>query len=813
MNAERWNQLKQAFGDAFEARGALVAQGSARTGDAATPMIDDLDLRGEVEELLAVDAAAGDALESPAWAMHSSQGLPGTALQEGEDEPQTLSGGQRVGGYSIERLIGRGGMGEVYRAMQESPKRAVALKVIRAGLASRRAIKRLEIEATILARLDHPGIARVIEAGEIRTMSRDGVPIVRPFFSMELVEGVSITRHAHELGLSIAARIELMRNVCDAVEHAHQRGVIHRDLKPANILVDEHRQPRVLDFGVARIVDRDAWGMGAHSLTQPGIAPGTLAYMSPEQVGGAAPKSNTSPTIESRDAMSDAADTRSDVYALGVVLYELLTGRLPINPAGKSPLEMMLAVRVEQPLRPSLIRRELRGDLDLIVLAALDKDPARRYSSAGALREDLGRFLRGDPIIIRPASAGYLLRVFAKRRWRELAAAGLALAIGLGTTAWQFARALRAEQVAQTRLVEIRRSADELVFELCGKLNTFSSVAEAQQFLAGEAKERLERLAGETGDDPETLWSLSKAYLRLGMVTGHPGVPNAGHRDQALKLIRRSYELGERVLAMQPESFAHQSGVAHVAVSLAHAVLNREESAPLMARSLQLSESLVRASPGDLGRRADLAYRLVGDGDLRGRAGEAFEAPFARAEEIIRGLVAQAPTDTRWTDLLGCSLGVHAEALGRVDLDTSVAKYEECRAVMTTLLAAQTPNYSAIRHIAKADGALALQHAARGRRGEAASLASGAIAAIRVWMAKEPNNSMYRLDLIDALLIAARVTNVSTQGAPPAVAFATEARELLQLAGSPEHMPPEEFERLGELERLMSALRPATPAR
>lgn len=348
----------------------------------------------------------------------------------------------RVGRYRIVRLIGEGGMGAVYEAQQESPKRPVAIKVIRSGLVSRSTLQRFEQEFQVLGKLNHPGIAQVYEAGIINEHGDfvegdvKGSPTPgQPFFAMELIQGLPIDSFADAHDLSSRDRLALVALVCDAVEHAHQHGVVHRDLKPANILVVQKGgapTPKVLDFGVARVVDSEF-----HTITLrtgAGELVGTLAYMSPEQASG--------------DVRG--VDGRSDIYALGVLTYQLLAGRLPLDLSRRSIPEAARMIREDEPSKLGSINVSFRGDIETMVSKAIEKDKQRRYESPAELASDIRRFLNDQPIVARPSSSLYQLRKFAKRNRGlvgGISATMLAMLIGTGVSlrlAW-----LRAEQRAE----------------------------------------------------------------------------------------------------------------------------------------------------------------------------------------------------------------------------------------------------------------------------------------------------------------------------------------------------------------------------
>lgn len=354
--------------------------------------------------------------------------------------------GCEVGGCTLLELLGAGGMGSVYRARQARPQREVALKLLRSGVLGDSALRRFEVETRLLAHLQHPGIAKVYAAG----VHEEG-PLRLPYCTLELIEGGrSITTYADEQRLDVRARLALFLQACDALQHAHERRVIHRDVKPDNLLVDRSGQVRVIDFGIARVLEDQEQGRG---LTRTGHLLGTPAYMSPEQVEGRA----------------DELDTRADVYSLGVVLYQLLCGRLPIDVDGASLLEVSRRILEEEPRRLSTLRASLRGDLETIALKALAKDPQRRYASAGALAADLRRFLSDEPISARPATALYQLTKFARRHRGLTAGAVLAvsaLVTGAGLALWSAAQAFEARDQARRLAYDASLSAAASALQL-----------------------------------------------------------------------------------------------------------------------------------------------------------------------------------------------------------------------------------------------------------------------------------------------------------------------------------------------------------
>ena len=421
----------------------------------------DLGLRCRIENLLSFAEGAGNFLKEPPAS--PSRGVGTATINPGEGSPTAdnesfTSGNVIAGRYKLVEVIGEGGMGVVYLAQQIEPvKRLVALKVIRAGMDSRQVIARFEAERQALALMDHPNIAKVLDAGTTgRPDSQSGpdgrfekpsYDAGRPYFVMELVKGVPITKFCDERKLTPRERLELFLPVCHAIQHAHQKGIIHRDLKPTNVLValyDGQPVPKVIDFGVAK-----AAGLPLTEktlVTGFGALVGTPEYMSPEQA-----------QLNQLDI-----DTRSDIYGLGVLLYELLTGTTPLTRKRMKEaalLEILRVIREEEAQKPSTrlsttdelpsiaanrgteparLSRLVRGELDWIVMKSLEKDRARRYDTAGEFAADVRRYLADEPVLACPPSSWYRFRKFARRKKGLLVATSLislALVAGIiGTT-------------------------------------------------------------------------------------------------------------------------------------------------------------------------------------------------------------------------------------------------------------------------------------------------------------------------------------------------------------------------------------------
>ena len=390
----------------------LFAVASDLEGDARTAYLDDTcgvesPLRTQLDAMLGIDDDTRVALDEPAVGRLDAAAAAALASARVEAEAPPPD---HVGPYTIVGVLGQGGMGTVYEAEQDNPRRRVALKVIRSDCVTAELLQRFERETLILGWLNHPGIAQIYEAGTASVGER-----TVPYMAMELVRGTPITEYARAKKLDASARLELLVRVGEAAHYAHQQGVVHRDIKPANVLVDGEGQPKILDFGVARSTDPDAHL--ATLQTSAGAVVGTLAYMSPEQVMGS----------------SAQIDARADVYGLGALAYELLGGQRVFDLRDKPIHEAATIILRTEPTSLGQVVKGLRGDIETIVTKALEKEPDRRYATAADLVEDIRRHLRSEPIRARPPTTLYQLRKYARRnRAVVVGLTGIALALGVG---------------------------------------------------------------------------------------------------------------------------------------------------------------------------------------------------------------------------------------------------------------------------------------------------------------------------------------------------------------------------------------------
>jgi len=491
---------------------------------------------------------------------------------------------ERIGQYEIKRVIASGGMGTVFEALQDNPRRPVAVKVVKGSLESREAVQRLEYEAQVLARLRHPGIAQIYEAG-----SFDDRGTLVPFFAMEYIPNARpITEFASDKGMNHHQRLELFLQVCDAVHHGHQRGIVHRDLKPSNILVDSNGRVRVIDFGVARATGADM--LQAKAQTRVGQLIGTVHYMSPEQF----------------DADPHDIDTRSDVYALGLVLYELLAGELPYNVSTSSIFDIATEVREGRLRQLGTHDKRLGGELEAVVHKALKKDRESRYQSAFGLAQDIRRYLAGEAVTARPPGFSYQLRVFARRNKALIgmvSAAFVLLVAGIIITTSLLVRVDAERRRAESESQRATAGREFLTAVLAsavphgyGDTTTVADVLDSAS----------EKVTGAFDDEPEV-----EAEVRRSLGMGYLNIGRWRQAEQQLKTVL--------ALRKQALGVSHDRTIQSIEdLQLAYQVLGNSRGILELEREL-LSARAQRAGPSDpaefLGQ-SDMAYSLERVGDL-----------------------------------------------------------------------------------------------------------------------------------------------------------------------------------------------------
>ncbi|MBC7843081.1 MAG: protein kinase [Gemmatimonadaceae bacterium] len=648
ITAEQWPMVKDLW---FAVQDAPIEHRAAMLSD---PRID-ADIRAHVERLMAAAENVGDRFETPASRVLQHDVVMAPSLV-----------GRRLGAYDVTRRIGQGGMGVVYEAVRadSSYDQRVAVKTIWRGADSTVLLKRFRTERQILAGLQHPNIARLLDGGA----TEEGTP----WLAMEYVDGVPIDTFCDDGRLSLDARLDLFRQVCDAVHFAHRNNVVHRDLKPSNVLVTADGNVKLLDFGVAKLLD-DPRMEG--TLTGAGLSPFTAAYAAPEQVAGG------------------AITAATDVYALGALLMTLLVGRPPLLLQSMAMADLLNAIRDRPARAPSVLAMDgdgdttshaaldeiakergftsrdrlakaLHGELDAIALMALRKEPERRYPSAEAMRADVHRYLRHQQVEARPDTVSYRVQSFARRRWPLVAAALIAASALLFSAVMSWRQSRRAAEehlIAMDRLKEVRAMASLLVFDANDRLQDVPGATATRSVMMKTALSALDRALTDAPLDPDLLRELAMAYQRAGDLLGNPTNANLGDMVGARAAYTKAMTAAEALMRESPDSVTSAWTLALV----------YEKAADVEAPSGEVRQALAH-------QRASLAL---------------FRKVAATDTNRLRYLRAVGISSMKLGDLLG-----HPTFTNTGDTASAIAAYDDANAHLERAAARGDTTYALARH-------------------------------------------------------------------------------------------------------------------
>jgi len=689
-----WSRVKELFGAALELppgeRDAWLAHACG----------DDEHLRAELKSLVA--------------AYESEQNVT-KATQPNAAALDELAAGKRIGPYQIIRRIGIGGMGAVYLAVRadDTFRKSVAIKVVQASIGTEEILERFRHERQILATLDHPNIAKLLDGG----ITGEGLP----FFAMDFIEGVRIDDYSAQHRLSVNDRVRLFCQVCSAVQYVHQNLVVHRDLKPSNILVTAEGVPKLLDFGIAKLLKPDVLA----DLTRAESRPLTPAYASPEQVRG------------------EPVTTASDVYSLGVILYELLTSHLPCRPKTDSPQEAMIAICEQQPDPPSAVigspsdaevpaavtaaaiagergtspeklRRHLKGDLDNITLKALRKEPHRRYASVGQFADDLRRYLEGLPVSAHRDTWTYRAGKFVRRHALFVAAAvlvAISLAAGILIALSQARIAERERANAQRQFNDVRRLATSFLFEFDGAIRNLRGSTPARKLLVQRALEYLRRLESESHGNLALESELASAYIKVGDVQGNPYGSNLGDNKGAVWSYNQALRISRTLVQANARDPAAQLDLARSLKSLGQVLPSNGSPTEGLSDLRTACELFARLSASDAGNSAiegELANCYQVRGDLQGHSGlpnmdDAVSAlrSYHQALAIYERQASANPKnrDARYGEAM-LRVKIGDLALSHGDLKQGMSEYHRALDSLGELSAADPANAEALRLVA-----------------------------------------------------------------------------------------------------------------
>ncbi len=651
MQAEKWNLVKKLLDEVLSLETSERRRFLDKSGANA-------EILSEVESLLAFETESEDLMRLSAVEFSRD-------FFDGEDAENPLVG-QQIGNYKIIRELGQGGMGAVYLAERADGKFAqkIALKLLKREMNTAALRRRFQQEQAILASLEHPHIARLLDAGT----TDDKIP----FLAMEYVEGLPVDEYCNKHGLDLNQRLDLFRKVCAAVGFAHRNLVVHRDLKPSNILVGGEEVPKLLDFGISKILSAEFEQTDSATVTKLGVM--TPAYASPEQL------------------QSKSVTTATDIYSLGVILYELLSGHRPFEAKESDLKEIYLAVLESEPKPPSSVisdfgfgisdlknrtvqptqqtkkqkiqtnpqsaipnPKSLSGDLDNIVLKALRKEPENRYSSAENLAEDIHRHQRGLPVTARPQTLLYRAEKFFKRN-RAAVIGGILILLavigGIAATLWQ-ARAARTERIkAEKRFNDVRALANSFLFEFSPKIENLPGSMPARELLVTRALQYLDNLSREAAGDTELQRELAKAYEKVGDVQGNPYNPNIGDTKGALESYEKAFAIRQSLAEKEPDNTKSRDEMADLLKRIGDLQSNggdNTRAAEFYDRALELREKNIAENPQNFDDRRKLGELLRSRGLIPFFDGDNKKAIeyYTRAKEINEKLYLEQPENPK----------------------------------------------------------------------------------------------------------------------------------------------------------------------
>jgi len=727
-----------------EKREALLAETCA----------EDPALRSEVEALLrARDQAEKNAEPRP--------GKEAAAVTEEKGQPATMVG-RHIGPYRIERQIGQGGMGTVYLAVRDDREfqKQVVVKLVKRGMDSRDLIRRFRVERQILAYLDHPNIAKLLDGGT----TEDGLP----YFVMDYVNGIPIDKYCDEHKLNTVERLKLFMTVCSAVHAAHQNLIVHRDIKPTNILVTRDGMPRLLDFGIAKLLDTGLIP-SENITTAPDERPMTPAFASPEQIRG------------------EPVTTASDVYSLGILLYQLLTGHRPYHFKSQQRREVERVVcevepekpseiisRVEEEIaggtsvtltpalvsktrdgEPARLRRRLAGDLDNIVLMAIRKESERRYASVHQFAEDIQRYLNGRPVIARKDTFLYRSSKFIRRNKKGAIATLLiffSLVAGIIGTAWESHVARLQKERAERRFNDVRKLANSFMFEIHDAIENLPGATRARELLVSRALQYLDSLVQEAGTDLSLKDELATAYLKVGDVQGNPFYANRGDITEALQSYQKSMALHMEIIRARPEDPGARRKLAEGYGRLAEMLRASGDLASALEaarKELAVWEEATKGGTWDVKNQRSLAASYDTVGELLAETGDTSGGiDLVRKALNLRTILAKQDNSPEILHELSVSYGKLGNLLWMSNQGSSAMDNYGKAAILRVKLVAQDPRN------AKLQRELSLAYAAIGDSLWAGNEIAAALRnynkarAIREeLLAADPNNAQARRDL------------------------------------------------------------------